>query len=218
MSYEKESLDQAQNLRERMNNIENDDPSKEDVLELPPRSKAHKARDENKKAKFKFKYPVVRMLALLFILIPIALLSLTFYIKSQEQVTTKTVSKQTEYEEEISFDKKENLQGSIQNDTQENTVEVVEDTSKEEQQQEVADKEEKTVIEKENEHTLSENVKNNNYDIVFHTVKEGETLFSISQQYYKNRSGELLIKNQNKLNGNEIEVGQILEIPLEMKK
>lgn len=51
--------------------------------------------------------------------------------------------------------------------------------------------------------------------IIKHKVKQGETLFRISQTYYKNRSGEEIIKEINNLEGNTLYTGQVLKIPIE---
>ena len=62
--------DQAENLRKKMENISE---QQEDELQLPPRSEVHK----KKKTKWKVKHPLVRILALFFVLLPI---SFTAYI------------------------------------------------------------------------------------------------------------------------------------------
>ncbi|MBM6619751.1 LysM peptidoglycan-binding domain-containing protein [Bacillus suaedaesalsae] len=46
-----------------------------------------------------------------------------------------------------------------------------------------------------------------------HTVQSGETLYSISQKYYEDRSGEELIKEANELITDTLYAGQILKIP-----
>jgi type IV pilus assembly protein PilO len=56
---------------------------------------------------------------------------------------------------------------------------------------------------------------NNTTEIIKHEVQPGETLYRISQKYYKDRSGEELIKQYNNLSDNTVYTGQILKIPLE---
>lgn len=51
-------------------------------------------------------------------------------------------------------------------------------------------------------------------EIKAHKVAAGETLFKIAMQYYKNRSGEEIIRQYNGLEANNIYEGQILKIPL----
>ncbi|MEH6939877.1 LysM peptidoglycan-binding domain-containing protein [Bacillus sp. JJ664] len=47
-----------------------------------------------------------------------------------------------------------------------------------------------------------------------HVVQEGETLFTISMKYYKNRNGEEIIQDENNLKDIEVTPGQVLKIPL----
>nr|WP_239454507.1 LysM domain-containing protein [Bacillus suaedaesalsae] len=79
--------------------------SSQDVLALPPRSKVHNVRDEKKKTKVKFKYPLVRFLAFLFVLLPVAILVYTFYLSSELQEKKQLPKKreQSPYKEEISI-------------------------------------------------------------------------------------------------------------------
>ncbi len=51
--------------------------------------------------------------------------------------------------------------------------------------------------------------------IIEHRVKQGETLFRISQKYYKSRDGEELIMAENDLDGTTLYTGQVLKIPIE---
>ncbi|WP_053363984.1 LysM peptidoglycan-binding domain-containing protein [Bacillus sp. FJAT-27251] len=50
--------------------------------------------------------------------------------------------------------------------------------------------------------------------IVYHTVGQGENLFRISMKYYQSQSGMEIIRKANNLNGDEIQLGQVLKIPL----
>jgi LysM repeat protein len=50
--------------------------------------------------------------------------------------------------------------------------------------------------------------------MIQHEVKKEETLYRISMKYYNSRSGEKLIREHNHLSGNEVYIGQILEIPI----
>ena len=51
-------------------------------------------------------------------------------------------------------------------------------------------------------------------EVKSHKVAAGETLFKIAIQYYKNRSGEEIIRQYNGIEANNIYEGQILKIPL----
>ncbi|MFX3674589.1 MAG: LysM peptidoglycan-binding domain-containing protein [Paenisporosarcina sp.] len=46
-----------------------------------------------------------------------------------------------------------------------------------------------------------------------HVVKKGETLFSISMDYYGKRNGELVIRKANNKQSNTVYVGEVLRIP-----
>lgn len=47
-----------------------------------------------------------------------------------------------------------------------------------------------------------------------HTVQQGETLFRISMKYYNSQAGIEKIRQANGISGNDINVGQVLKIPL----
>ncbi|WP_141433366.1 LysM peptidoglycan-binding domain-containing protein [Bacillus sp. 03113] len=53
-----------------------------------------------------------------------------------------------------------------------------------------------------------------NEKTVYHTVQKGETVFRIAMKYYHSPSGIDIIKQANQLKSNEIEIGQVLTIPL----
>lgn len=73
-----------------------------------------------------------------------------------------------------------------------------------------------------NDHEIDEDVQPANaektdeqsYQIIHHKVGANDTLYSISMKYYHSRAGEQLIKSKNKLAGNKVYIGQILEIPI----
>jgi type IV pilus assembly protein PilO len=56
-----------------------------------------------------------------------------------------------------------------------------------------------------------------NYTIIKHKVKQGETLYSISQEYYRDRGGEEIIREWNQLTTDTVYTRQVLEIPFEEK-
>ncbi len=51
--------------------------------------------------------------------------------------------------------------------------------------------------------------------VVYHTVLENETLYSISLKYYRNKDGMTIIKNWNKLTSNQLNKGKVLQIPID---
>ncbi len=221
MSESKNQLDQAQVLRERMNTIQNSELAEKDTLSLPPRKSIHHAKDLEKKTKFKLKYPIVRLLALLFVLLPIAILGYTYHQNNQLQASNSLSQDKSAFREEILIGSKQ-LEETIEKEPEED----IEENSKEQAPaQENADTSvpegntstpEPKPEEEQSPSSPTEIDKNNN-DIVFHTVKEGETLYSISQAYYSSRSGEEILKKWNDLSGNKVENGQVLEIPAEPK-
>lgn len=77
MNNEKPIRDQAERLRKRV------EPKAERIMEnknsLPPRSEIH--RKKQKKTNFKMKYPVIRLMALFFILLPITFFSIISYLE-----------------------------------------------------------------------------------------------------------------------------------------
>jgi len=75
--------DQAENLRKKMENISKQ--QEDDELQLPPRSEVHK----KKKMKWKVKHPLVRILALFFVLLPISIYSIYHLVEKRPvQVVT----------------------------------------------------------------------------------------------------------------------------------
>ncbi|MFF2448757.1 LysM peptidoglycan-binding domain-containing protein [Neobacillus sp. NPDC058068] len=50
--------------------------------------------------------------------------------------------------------------------------------------------------------------------IIYHTVKPQETLFKLAKKYYNSAKGIDIIKKANNLHSDQIQVGQVLKIPL----
>ncbi|TCN23010.1 LysM peptidoglycan-binding domain-containing protein [Mesobacillus foraminis] len=50
--------------------------------------------------------------------------------------------------------------------------------------------------------------------VIYHTVQSGETLFRVAMKYYQSQAGIEIIRKANNLQGNEIQLGQVLKIPL----
>jgi LysM repeat protein len=70
--------DQAESLREKIS-----------VSSLPSRSEYHK--NKRKKSKIKIRYPMVSFLAFIFVLIPVAFVSITFYLDYEQNAGTKSI-------------------------------------------------------------------------------------------------------------------------------
>nr|WP_282597681.1 LysM peptidoglycan-binding domain-containing protein [Bacillus sp. REN3] len=50
--------------------------------------------------------------------------------------------------------------------------------------------------------------------IIYHTVQPKETLFRVAMKYYNSQEGIAIIRKANNLQGNDIQAGQVLKIPL----
>ncbi|MBE4910321.1 LysM peptidoglycan-binding domain-containing protein [Bacillus luteolus] len=211
--------DQAEKLRQTVKNSSE---------KLPPRSEVHK--DKKKKTKIRFKYPVVRLLALFFVLIPIVILSYTFHFKDELKTLVPKVS--TENYDTIDFAKPsedesvaegENLIEDVVNEP-----EKVEEPSQTEPgekeiagatQSDIEDEQPATnVPDNSSKQTGQKDSTKQQYKIITHKVTAEETLYSISIKYYKSRAGEEIIREWNNLEQTKIYEGQILEIPLEQNK
>ncbi|MGM7685154.1 LysM peptidoglycan-binding domain-containing protein [Cytobacillus sp. Hm23] len=197
MSNKNEKLqDQATQLRDRIANAEEESVKKS---VLPPRSQVHKAK--KKKTKFRIKYPIIRLLALFFILLPIVILSIayrnannTLDTNSKGPVKVNIQSpNRGNVEDEESFQQSEPIGSeSVEEDT--TTNHASSETNIE------------NGVEQETEITDS-----NSY--IIHYVKNDETLFSISMKYFNSKSGIEIIKLANNIQGNSIFTGQKLLIP-----
>ena len=229
MSEVDKSQDQAEGLRTKMI-----DEYKQVNGKYPPRSEIHKGKDQ--KTKRKMKYPIIRILALFFILLPVFILSMNLYYGSQEdQSSTEEinigedrvyVSKNQQAENqstetiEQKQDSAEDMETEAEGNTEEgNNNEVVKETSptKEttEKQDETEDVNSSSAPNKSTQSESNEKISEEQYkEIKTHKVGEGETLFSIAIKYYNSRSGEEIIRQYNNLIENEIYKGQILKIPI----
>lgn len=206
---------------------------------LPSRSEIH--RQKKKKTRFKIKYPIIRLLALLFILLPVAILSFKFNT-NPEKLEASPVKKSANFES-ISYENKDEAVRYPENEVEEETpteeveTERVQETTEQEQktveQEEATQPEAKKQEEPKEEagQQVNENKSSNEeakqpvqeqpkdrYDVKYHKVKADETLYRISMKYYNSRSGEELIKRLNNLNGDTVIEGQVLQIPIKINE
>lgn len=203
---------------------------------LPPRSEFHKLK--KKKTKVKIKYPIIRLLALLFVLLPVAILSYKFN-SNPEEVESTPVKKSANFES-ISY---ENEDETVQ-PADETEEEEVEDPKSDEQESNLElEEQNKPEMEKQDEVTPNEApgqkvVENNppstndeakqpepeqtkekpkdRYEVKYHKVQADENLYRISMKYYNSRSGEELIKRWNNIDGDTVIEGQVLRIPIKI--
>jgi LysM repeat protein len=89
VNKEKPIRDQAERLRKRVERKSESKVEKKDAL--PPRSEIH--RQKQKKTKVKVKYPVIRLMALFFILLPITFFSILSYLDGEGGPLNKTLER-----------------------------------------------------------------------------------------------------------------------------
>ena len=204
---------------------------------LPSRKEIHGRKKT--KIKWKIKFPLIKLLGLLFILLPITIMAI-FYSLSDDESSAS--SKDSGYNEEIpnitmigSDSEEKQTKVEIEEDNEENInqeavteqeekIDITEDTAKKENNQteaEAAKAETTTVESSETKEETKEEIKEQSststedgYDIVEHVVKANETIFRISMNYYSSQDGIELIKEWNGLSNNTLKVGQVLKIPL----
>ncbi|MCA1030555.1 LysM peptidoglycan-binding domain-containing protein [Bacillus timonensis] len=219
-----QNFDQANQLREKMNVMKNNQ-----VEELPPRSDVHK--EKKQKTKIKIKYPLIRILVLFFVLLPVTFYGYLYHKSEKESFSLNTETVKTNFEM-IKF-ANEDSEIEDSNVSEENS-ENLDDASQEQPEQKINEsnphpKEQDTTTTKEQTTKTSEekvetkpiNSKEDEevtYNIIYHKVKADENLFRISLKYFKDRSGEQIIINENNLKGNQVYEGQVLRIPIQNNK
>jgi LysM repeat protein len=229
VNHEVPYRNQAERLRQKIEKVKDGG----DVIivksELPSRTDIH--RNKKNKTKLKVKFPIIRLLALFFILLPVVIISAYSVLGSKEINNSDKVSTVDRGGYEINVEDSDVLEPVGEEITEETLpieeVEVIVDT--EEEKNENASDEEtiETVKEEESDTTnktstdqeqiqtdtsnKGETTSNNN--LVYHTVQPNENLFRIALKYYQSQSGIEIIQKANNLNGNEIMVGQVLKIP-----
>lgn len=238
MNREDPYRDQAERLRKKIDGgTEQKDRKKE---ALPPRSSLH--HQKKKKTKWKLKYPVMSLLAIFFILLPIAIFSIYTSIDNEPGGEAAEASK-TSYEtvdfgetadepaaagEQTAEEEKQAAAGEEQaKDSNKDTAqEEKQDSSTSELEKKSSDAAAVETGAKEPENTADKEKaagevqakpapeqKETSGEFVTHTVQPGETMFRISMKYFKSQDGIEIIRQANGLSGNEIHVGQVLKIP-----
>jgi len=196
MNKEDPYRDQAEKLRQKIERptFEEGKPVKRE--ELPPRSAVHR-HGKSKKTKLKVKYPLIRLLALFFVLLPITVISIYSIIaKDKIDNVKETIIESTEEFETIEIEEEENQIMEDEEGTQEESLTEPQSRAGAGHKTAAAPL---TVYEK---------------DIIYHKVKRGETITRISLKYYRSKAGIEIIKAANDLTSNEILAGQVLTIPL----
>jgi LysM repeat protein len=224
VNHEEPYRNQAERLRQKIEKVKDGADVIVEKNELPSRTDIH--RTKKNKTKLKVKFPIIRLLALFFILLPVGIFSAYSVLGSKEINTNENVStviteinvegnKEVETEVEGTLDTAAPTEVEIIEDGEEENIEnPLEQQDSETVKQEEVDTTNKITTEKEQAKTDSLNKEEppvNNE--VYHTVQPKETLFSIAMKYYQSQSGIELIQEANNLNGIEIMVGQVLKIP-----
>ncbi|MCC3358288.1 LysM peptidoglycan-binding domain-containing protein [Bacillus sp. REN16] len=198
---------------------------------LPPRSEFHKTK--KKKTKVKIKYPIIRLLALLFVLLPVAILSYKFN-PNPSQLESAPVKKSANFES-ISYEDEDDKIKAPETVKQEepNNVEQEANVVQEEPDQSQTEKQEEVLTSNQSDQNVAENNSppateaakqpvqkqekpKDQYDVKYHKVQAEENLYRISMKYYNSRSGEELIRRWNNLNGDTVIEGQVLQIPIKI--
>jgi LysM repeat protein len=239
VNKEKPIRDQAERLRKRVERKSENSIEKKESL--PPRSEVH--RQKHKKTKVKVKYPVIRLMALFFILLPISFFSILSYLDGTKMPLNKTLERAGV--EMINVESKDDINSKEQQADQEapsyeeiadpdgidvvaagpapssggdkNTVEGTVDGKEKEGGKTAVPASAETATEPANTEdikTAEENAPESSEKVIFHTVKPSETLFRVAMTYYKSQDGIPIIKKANNLQGNEIQAGQVLKIPV----
>jgi LysM repeat protein len=233
MNKEEPYRDQAERLKQRIEKINDKQPGA--VREkLPPREEVH--REKRQKTKWKIKYPVIRMLVLSFILLPIIIFSIYSYLEGGKNVGPIKAGGNSSNFETINFEKSspENKEAQIKNENQDNnqkddkmdeasmdkdneSVENLPTTPESKETISEQDPEEKSGTQDEPIQPITSQTESSvpTSKVITHTVKSGETLYRIAINYYHSKEGINTIKEANNLKTEQINLGQVLKIPLE---
>ncbi|MFC0415497.1 LysM peptidoglycan-binding domain-containing protein [Cytobacillus solani] len=228
MNREDPYRDQAERLRKKIEkNLDNEnEPVKE---KLPPRSRLH--HQKKKKNKWKIKYPVISLLALFFILLPIAVLSIYHSLNGDSPRSSEKASTANSGFETVGYENKKDKETVIE--VKEDTPNTKDDAAKNNNQADSdssiptprdpvnGDENDKGLTEtsKESENQSNQELPKEQEEqkeevaVIYHTVKSNENLFRIALKYYQSQDGVEIIRKANNLNGTDIHVGQVLTIP-----
>ena len=201
---------------------------------LPSRKEVHGKKKQ--KIKWKIKFPLVKLLALFFVLLPITVLAIYTSLSkdNKAEVADNEPVSYSEVKGFESYSKNENKSVVAEEDKEEKEEQVEsssnDDATKEEEDTEQAEKveqeensqkadqlvtTEKAPTETTTETKVEQEVeKKEETKIIEHTVQTNETIFRIAMRYFSSQDGIDIIKQYNGLSSNEIRVGQVLKIPV----
>ncbi len=230
MNKEEPYRNQAEKTKQKIEklNEQNLDPTT-----LPPRSQIH--RDRKKKTKWKMKYPLIRLLALFFILLPITIFSIYSYLGSRHFNSQKVSVSSNKGYETVDFQgskktqskkdgKNTGLKSKSNNDAEDQLAGSETKQASVPENQAAAQAAENTTAvpagpatDKSNapgDQSNTASIPKMENKVLYHTVQRKETLTSIARKYYQSPSGVETIKTANHLHSDTISVGQVLKIPL----
>ncbi|RIW28001.1 LysM peptidoglycan-binding domain-containing protein [Bacillus salacetis] len=215
---------QAEKLRQKIEKVEPVPEQKETEQKrtLPKRSELHQ---EKKKT---VKYPLIKGMAAFFILLPLIMFGIYSVLDinpnenrsivtekgQREEVTYETRDIEEEVKSGSNSDK--NTEAAVREPEPESPPQPAEEPQTAVQKKAPAEEvdEEDLVQLAEQEEAAEETGYQENVQIIEHVVKPQETLFRIAMNYYKSQAGMDKIKEWNNIENNDLQAGQVLEIPL----
>lgn len=222
------SIDPKESLVEK--NSENELQDSVTLLNLPPRSVVHS--QSNKGVKLKIKFPLVRLLLLIFLVILLSIPLYHMWNSKYEKSDTPSSSSDTKVGEMVSFQPVADFDDKTANDKKENTeaekeTPVIEEMEEVDNNPSSEDKDELTLVSKEALTQNQDQGQDQNQDQdqnqvqkvdedpspIYYQVKKGDTLFSIAMEFYGAKWGETLIIEANRLDRREVFAGETLLIP-----
>ncbi|WP_049681982.1 LysM peptidoglycan-binding domain-containing protein [Peribacillus loiseleuriae] len=180
---------------------------------LPSRSELR----AKKKKKRKNKFPLIKILAAFFIAMPVAIYFLLPYLEKQEPISLTPQKKISGFEtvevtKRINSVESNETVGPEQGKTTD--MKAVPAVSKLPKGIEEPEGKSSASVSEMKEKKDKKQDSKDGYQIVYHTVSPNESLFIIAMNYYKSAAGIERIKEWNHIKGDEIQVGQVLKIPV----
>lgn len=222
MNSEKPIRDQAERLRKRVEKTGSHDDKRDS---LPPRSEIH--RQKQKKTNVKIKYPVIRLMALFFVLLPVIFFSIISYLEgaqgpldSIERAGIELIDVQGGNKEKDAVDKEKDEEEDVEvpaiEDVAETDVDInpapASPSSGGDKDSPAAPAVSLPAEEEAKDPPQTDPKPENQEEIIYHTVQPKETIYRVSMKYYGTSQGIERIKKANNLQGIDIQAGQVLKI------
>ncbi|MEC1156572.1 LysM peptidoglycan-binding domain-containing protein [Cytobacillus horneckiae] len=133
--------------------------------------------------------------------------------KAKEQAEKEKAQKEQEQKEKEQKEKE--LKEKEQKEKEQKAKEEAKKLEEEKKKQAAAEKEQREKEEREKQKQQEQQQQESKEKVIYHTVKQEETMYRIAMTYYQSQNGIEKIKRANNLQSNEIHVGQVLTIPLD---